>query len=58
MKVAFITSSPVCSRNPNLIAGEVGYTTVRMVTEVYDSFLDPVSWSHEGERARLAELFE
>jgi integrase len=53
----FITSSLVCGRNPKLIAGEVGHTTVRMVTEVYDSFLDPVNWPHEEERARLAELF-
>ena len=47
----------MCGRNPKLAAAELGRTTSRMVVEFYDSFLHPVSWPDELERAWLVRLY-
>ncbi len=52
-----MTSSLVCGRNPKAVAGDFGHATARMVTEVYDSFLDPANWPGEAEQARLIEIY-
>ena len=54
---SYVTASLVCGRNPKRVASEVGHTTVRMITEVYDSFIDPARWPDEEERLALAELY-
>jgi integrase len=54
---SYITSSLICGRNPKQVAGEVGHTTMRMVTEQYDSFIDPTKWPDPEEIQRVAELY-
>ncbi len=54
---SYVTASLVCGRNPKQVASEVGHTTVRMITEVYDSFIDPARWPDEEERRALAEVY-
>ena len=49
----FVTSSLVCGRNPKQVFGEVGHTSIRMMTDVYDSFIDPAHWPDEMEIAKL-----
>ena len=41
LRRSYITSSLVCGRNPKLVAADLGHPTARMVTDNYDSFLDP-----------------
>ena len=57
LRRTYVTSSLVCGRNPNAVAGDLSHATARMVTEVYDSFLDPASWPGEAEQARLIEIY-
>jgi hypothetical protein len=45
----FITSSLVCGRNPKQVFGEVGHASIRMMTDVYDSFIDPAHWAGRSE---------
>ncbi len=54
---SYITSGLICGRNSKLISGEVGHTTVRMITEVYDSFIDPARWPDEDECHAVAGLY-
>ncbi len=44
-------------RSPKLVAAEVGHTSTRMVTEVYDAFVDPSCWPNESERRKLAKVY-
>jgi integrase len=53
----FITSSLVCCRNPKQVFGEVGHTSIRMMTDVYDSFIDPARWPDAVEIARLRAIY-
>jgi hypothetical protein len=40
-------------RNPKLIAAELGHTSARMVTDDYDSWMDPSRWPDQEELDRL-----
>ncbi len=53
----FITSSLVCGRNPKQVFGEVGHTSIRMMTDVYDSFIDPARWPDAVEIAKLGAIY-
>lgn len=57
MRRTFVTSALVCGRLPKLIGAELGHATARMVTENYDSFMDPASWPGPAEIARLRVLY-
>ena len=57
LRRSYVTSALICDRNPKLVAGEVGHTSTRMVTEQYDSFIDPAKWPDDEERTRLAKLY-
>ncbi len=39
------------------VAAHVDHTTMRMVNDVYDSFIDPTTWPEAAEREKLAALF-
>lgn len=54
---SYITSSLICGRNPKQVSAEVGHTTVRMVIEQYDSFIDPSRWPDPSEIRKVAELY-
>jgi len=58
LRRAYICSAPVCGRNPKLVAAELGHATARMVTDQYDSFIDPAHWPDVGERSALAAIWE
>ena len=53
----FITSSLVCGRNPKQVFGEIGHTSIRMMTDVYDSFIDPARWPDGVEIAKLRAIY-
>lgn len=53
----FITASLVCGRNPKQVFGEVGHTSIRMMTDVYDSFIDPARWPDATEIAQLRAIY-
>ncbi|MEE9279160.1 MAG: tyrosine-type recombinase/integrase [Myxococcota bacterium] len=57
LRRSYITSALVCGRNPKLVASEVGHASTRMVTEQYDSFVDPAKWPDDDERSRLATVY-
>ena len=50
-------SALVCDRNPKVVSAEVGHTTLRMVIEKYDSFIDPANWPDDKEIARLKSTY-
>jgi hypothetical protein len=54
---AYITSGLVCGRNPKKISGEIGYATLRMILEQYDTFIDPANWPDEAEITRLRVVY-
>jgi hypothetical protein len=39
------------------VFGEVGHTSIRMMTDVYDSFIDPVRWPDATEIAKLGAIY-
>jgi hypothetical protein len=47
----------VCGRNPKQVFGEVGHTSIRMMTDVYDSFIDPARWPDTTEIAKLRAIY-
>ena len=53
--VALFVSDP--KRNPKLIAAELGHTTARMVTDNYDSWMDPSRWPDAEELDRLRAVY-
>ena len=57
LRRSYITSALVCNRNAKEVASEIGHTTLRMVVEQYDSFLDPSAWPDEAERTKLRTLY-
>ncbi len=57
LRRSWITSALVCGLHPKQVAAHVGHTTMRMVNDVYDSFIDPTSWPEAAERERPAALF-
>ncbi len=57
LRRSYITSALVCGRPPKMVAAEVGHVTLRMVTEQYDSFLDPANWPSADEIARLRAFY-
>jgi hypothetical protein len=57
LRRSYITSALICGRNPKLVAPEVGHTTTRMVSDTYDSFIDPANWPDAEEREHLAQIF-
>ena len=57
LRRTYICSALVCGRNPKLVAAELGHATARMVTDQYDSFLDPAHWPDPKERSALASIF-
>ncbi len=57
LRRTYICSGLVCGRNPKLVAAELGHATARMVTDQYDSFLDPAHWPDSKERSALAGIF-
>ena len=54
---SYITSAVISGRNPKQVAAEVGHTTMRMITEVYDAFIDPTRWPDDEEIVRLADIY-
>ena len=57
LRRTYVTSSLVCGRNPKEVAGELGHATSRMVSDVYDSFLDPRNWPGSSEIAQLTHIY-
>ena len=57
LRRSYITSALVCGRPPKMVAAEVGHATLRMVTEQYDSFLDPANWPSAEEIERLRTFY-
>jgi len=44
-------------RNPKLVSAELGHTTARMITDNYDSWMDPARWPDEEELKRLRAIY-
>ena len=57
LRRSYITSALVCSRNPKLVAAELGHATSHMVVSNYDSFLDPRTWPEPEEIDRLRAIY-
>ena len=57
LRRSYITSALVCSRNPKLVAAELGHATSHMVVSNYDSFLDPRSWPDANEIEKLRATY-
>ena len=57
LRRTYVTSSLVLDRNPKLVAAELGHTTARMVTDNYDSWMDPSRWPDERELNRLRTIY-
>ncbi len=57
LRRTYVTSSLMLDRNPKLIAAELGHTTARMVTDNYDSWMDPSRWPDEEELDRLRAVY-
>jgi len=57
LRRSYITSALVCSRNPKLVAAELGHATSHMVVSNYDSFLDPRTWPEPEEIDRLRGIY-
>ncbi len=57
LRRSYITSALICDRNPKLVSGKVGHVSSRMVTDQYDSFIDPSKWPDDEERCQLASIY-
>jgi integrase len=57
LRRTFVCSALMCGRNPKLVAAELGHTTARMVTDQYDSFMNPANWPDEEELRSLNAVY-
>ena len=57
LRRSYSTSALICDRNPKLVSSEIGHATTRMVTDQYDSFIDPSNWPSAEEREQLAGIY-
>jgi hypothetical protein len=58
LRRTYVTSSLVCVvGNPREVASELGHATSRMVSDVYDSCLDPKMWPDAQEIARIVAIY-
>jgi len=57
LRRTYICSALMADRNPKLVAAELGHATARMVTDQYDSFMDPANWPDHREIETLRATY-